>query len=215
MILFQMILYRFSSSIVDLDIDSRMNQFVTEFTHPLLRPISILKQKYDEFRGEEKMMDWKSVPVLVTGSKTQSVWILKGLCMLTIGVTFPPFALMAFVDTLMDFILLRCFTGHFMCKVDELENEDEKKFYRKLLKRDLEGMGSCFKNWRLVVFPLLFSSLYFFIFLFDTTGDSVGAALGSIVPVMLICLGSFMSLGVLGREPSNRYGIHVSWCFFF
>ena len=32
--------------------------------------------------------------------------------------------------------------------------------------------------------------------MFDTTGDSVGAAYGSIVPVMLICLGSLMSLGV-------------------
>ena len=57
-------------------------------------------------------------------------------------------------------------------------------------------MGSCFEKWGVVVFTLQFSSLYFFIFLFDTTGDSIGAAYGSIVPVMLICLGSFMSLGV-------------------
>ena len=73
---------------------------------------------------------------------------------------------MAFVDTLMDFFFLRCFTGHFLCKVEELENDDEKNFYRNLLKRDLQGMmGSCFKKWGFVVFALLFSSLYFFYFL--------------------------------------------------
>ena len=71
-----------------------------------------------------------------------------------------------------------------------------KNFYRQLLERDLRGMGSCFKNWTLVVFTLQFSSLYFFIFLYDTTGDSVGPAYGTITPLILICLASSLSLGI-------------------
>ena len=97
---FQMVLYHINSSTLDLDIDNRMNRFVIALTHPLLRPMNILKQTYAKYEEKGVKIDWKSVPVLVERNKTQSVWLLNGLNMLTIGVTFPPFAIIACLSTL-------------------------------------------------------------------------------------------------------------------
>ena len=139
--------------------------------------------------------------------------------MLTIGLTFPPFAVIVYLDTIIEFIFLRGCIGFFLRGLEVLQNNEEYELLKGIVSRDLKVLSGSLQEREILIFLVLFSSMYYFLFLFDIYGSSVGPTDGAkygCIPGLLLmviaCIVSFViwrkfkDKNVVKENPDKEYG---------
>ena len=114
----------------------QIDSHLIKLVHPLLRPLSILDQQY---KGKVSQVleenSFENVNQLLDVSKIQAVMTVNTVNILTLGLAFPPLAVIIFVDTVIDFAFFKGLIGYFSNKIEGLEAENRRAFYKYLLQR--------------------------------------------------------------------------------
>ena len=134
---------------------------------PLLKPLMTVKAKYLMYSSSHST----EMPELIQTKRVEATLITNSLNMLTIGLTFPPFAVIVYLDTIIEFIFLRGCIGFFLRGLEVLQNSEEYELFKGIVSRDLKMLSGSLQEWEILIFLVLFSSMYYFLFLFDIYGS--------------------------------------------
>ena len=203
--LFQTFVSRILQNRID---DGEVKSALMNVINPLLRPLSTLQSNYLVYTSSSHVESLSTeIPELIQTKRVEAALITNSLNMLTIGLTFPPFAVMVYFDTFLEFTFLRGSIGFFMNNLEKLDNIQEYEFFKRLLARDLKAFSNSLQEWEILVFIVLFSAMYYFLLLFDTLWSSVrpnnGSKYGCIPELIVIAFACILSF-VMWRKFKDK-----------
>jgi hypothetical protein len=194
--------------------DSEIKNMLVNVIPPLLRPLTTVKAKYLMYSSSHST----EMPELIQTKRVGATLITNSLNMLTIGLTFPPFAVIVYLDTIIEFIFLRGCIGFFLRGLEVLQNSEEYELFKGIVSRDLKMLSGSLQEWEILIFLVLFSSMYYFLFLFDIYGSSVGPTDGAkygcipgLLLMLIACIVSFViwrkfkDKNVVKENPDKEY----------